>query len=53
MHSTDLTPEDNSEPYPLCGLVKGRPRPNFKPYHDVFFSSILSSAALVIITTSL
>jgi hypothetical protein len=35
MHSADLTPEDDPEPYPFYGPAKERPRPNFNPYRDV------------------
>jgi hypothetical protein len=40
-HSTDLAPEDDSEPYPLCGPAKKRPRPNFNPYHDVLLGDFV------------
>ena len=30
--SSDITPEDDPEPYPYCGLAKSRPKPSFNPY---------------------
>jgi hypothetical protein len=40
-HSADLTPEDDPEPYLLCGPAKERPRPNFNPYRDVLLGDFV------------
>jgi hypothetical protein len=41
MHSADLTPEDDPEPYPFCGSAKERPRSNFNPYRDVLLGGFV------------
>ena len=39
--SSDITPEDDPEPYPYCGLAKSRPKPSFNPYRDVLLGDFV------------
>ena len=39
--SSDITLEDDPEPYPYCGLAKSRPKPSFNPYRDVLLGDFV------------
>ena len=39
--SSDITPEDDPEPYPYCGPAKSRPKPSFNPYRDVLLGDFV------------
>ena len=39
--SSDITPQDNPEPYPYCGPTKPRPKPRFNSYRDVLFGDFV------------
>ena len=39
--SSDITPEDDPEPYPYCGPTKSWPKPSFNPYRDVLFKDFV------------
>jgi hypothetical protein len=41
MHSANLTPEDDPEPYPFCGPAKDRLRPNFNPYRNILLGDFV------------
>ena len=39
--SSDITPEDDSEPYTYCGPAKLQPKPRFNPYRDILFGDFV------------
>ena len=39
--SSDITPEDDPEPYPYCGPAKSWPKPSFNPYQDVLLGDFI------------
>lgn len=39
--TSDITPEDDPEPYPYCGPAKERPKPSFNPYRDVLLGDFV------------
>ena len=39
--SSDITPEDDPEPYPYCGPAKSRPKPSFNLYRDVLIEDFV------------
>ena len=38
---SDITPEDDPEPYPYCGPAKSRPKPSINPYRDVLLGDFV------------